>query len=510
MIAEMHCHTAEHSACSHVTAVDLVRRAYEGGLQAVILTDHHYQWGEEELVELRRAAGLPKIFRILAGQEVNVSDYGHMLIYGARETIEPQDITLAEVRRANPDAAIIWAHPYRDKRIPSPDKLLSPLHDGIEVFNANYTLSESARSLKDWHHHRFTAIGGTDTHSISYIGMYPTIFDHPFQTIEEMIEEIKKGRCHPYFKEIPFTGTTNTEVTELTVGPKSTKTRRKIIMKTFENTEAWREGERTYRLIEELYRHGFDKGRYHVPKPLEEDEDLLMLMEEKVTGRTLFDCMVQAPPHEASSALEMAAEWLAKLHNVALHLTPPDEYLRIEPERLDYYLSSLVNVNHRFLGRVREIKNRVLDLEAQLLTTRPELLVQGHGDFHPKNIYIGFDEVEGCDCICAIDFNSSYQLPRAYDVGTFLAQYVNMFFDKPELRRHAPAQIFLETYLRRAEDLESDFMAHVALYQARTCLSILYYLTKVGMGDSENFWRIMVEAEKNLNSIRSRKTGSRH
>ena len=81
MIVEMHCHTSEHSPCSHVPAVDLVRRACEAGVQTIVLTDHHYQWSEEELADLRRRAQLPEVCQILAGQEVATYDFGHLLIY---------------------------------------------------------------------------------------------------------------------------------------------------------------------------------------------------------------------------------------------------------------------------------------------------------------------------------------------------------------------------------------------------------------------------------------------
>jgi predicted metal-dependent phosphoesterase TrpH len=56
MIVEMHCHTSEHSSCSHVAAVDLVRRVHEAGIHAIVLTDHHYQWNPDELADLRRRA----------------------------------------------------------------------------------------------------------------------------------------------------------------------------------------------------------------------------------------------------------------------------------------------------------------------------------------------------------------------------------------------------------------------------------------------------------------------
>jgi hypothetical protein len=150
---------------------------------------------------------------------------------------------------------------------------------------------------------------------------------------------------------------------------------------------------------------------------------------------------------------------------------------------------------------VREIKDQVLQREIALIRARPEILVQGHGDFHPRNIFLGRDKPDGGEYITAIDFGSSYQSPRAFDVGTFLAQYVSMFLHHRQVQRNAPPLVFLRTYLDQTQDLEEDFMAQVDLYRARTCLSILYYLAKLRMGDSEDFWRVLVEAERSLATI---------
>ena len=198
MIVEMHSHTSEHSSCSHVTAVDPVRRACELGIETIVLTDHHYQWGQDELADLHKQAGLPDTFHILAGQEVEAGGLGHALIYGAKGTIATRGMPLSQVRQENPDAAIIWAHPYRDKRTPSPNRLLDPQLDGIEIFSSNYTVVEAARALQAWHKYKFTAIAGTDTHGLSYVGSYPTLFDHPFDSIQALVAEIKAGRCRPY------------------------------------------------------------------------------------------------------------------------------------------------------------------------------------------------------------------------------------------------------------------------------------------------------------------------
>ncbi|MFO7964862.1 MAG: phosphotransferase [Desulfobacterales bacterium] len=495
MIVEMHCHTTEHSACSHVGAADLVKKAFHVGIQAVVITDHHYQWDDDELCGLRRTSGLPEIFILLSGQEVTTYDFGDVLVYGAAATIPKQKISLAEIRAMNPAAAIVWAHPYRNKKIPRPEQLMNPLLDGVEIFSSNYTILEATRALKDWHTYKFTATAGTDTHAYSYTGSYPTVFDHPVQSITQLAEEIKAGRCRPYFRESPKTGTTRTKISELKIGPGTPEKRNAVIVKTVEDTGSWESGERSFRIVDYLAKQGFDGGPYRVPKPLDKDAYILSFIEEKVEGDTLFDALVKSTPKKAPLYLEMAAKWLSKLHHLRIKLTSDEEFLFLEPERLENYLK----IHHKNIERVREIKNVVLEKELDLIENRPEILIQGHGDFHPKNMIVGRDESRK-EFVAAIDFDSSYQLPRAFDVGTFLAQYNNMFFDEPGVQTHAPSDIFLAAYLSAVRDLEDDFMSQVSLFKARTYISILYYLLKVGKGDTENFWTILVKAEKSLSA----------
>ncbi len=200
--------------------------------------------------------------------------------------------------------------------------------------------------------------------------------------------------------------------------------------------------------------------------------------------------------------MEKTALWLAKLHNGRFELTPKEEFRNVEPKRLAYYLAPLLNARHRHAHRVEQIKKLVRDREMTLLEHRAEILFQGHGDYHAKNILVGRKpQPNDQEYVAAVDFHSSYQLPRAFDVGTFMAQYNNMFFDHHDVQRNAPPEIFLETYMANAQNLEGDFASQVDLYMSRTCLSILYYLNKVGMSDSENSWAILVEAENRLASV---------
>jgi hypothetical protein len=499
MLLEMHCHTAEHSPCSTVGAAALVTHLYRKGLQGLIITDHHFLWPDEALRTVKRETGVPDHFLILSGQEVNTGDSGDVLVYGAGEVI-PAGTPVADIRAKYPEAALVLAHPYRNGKKPDEARLLSPLFDAVEIFNSNHSVADNARGLKDWHLYRFTAIAGTDTHGLSYAGVYPTLIDHPVETIGELAGEIRKGRCRPFFKEIPKAGS-NVRVDEITIGTKGDdETRQRIIIRKFRDDKNWHAAQRAFYITEELARHGFDRGRYRVPRLIEGDEKNMLLIEEGLRGNSLFEKLVRSDMEDNRFFVQLSARWLARLHNLRLQISPPGEFLEREHKRLSRYVERFEEIRHRHTRRVRETAEAVGSAETTLFENQPERLVQGHGDYHPKNIYLGRDNANRRESlyVAAIDFNSSYCLPPAFDVGTFLAQFRNQLLDQPEILQEIPEDTFLEAYLSAAEGLNADFMSQVELFRARTDLSIASFLIKVGLGDSENLWRVVVDAETAL------------
>jgi 3',5'-nucleoside bisphosphate phosphatase len=499
MILEMHCHTAEHSECSHVSAADVLQHNFDMCLQGTVLTDHHYLWPPEEIEELRRKIKVPDYYLILSGQEVATPDLGDVLVYGADASIE-KGTSLENIRKHFPDAAVIWAHPYRHANTPICGELLHPLIDAVEIFSSNHTVTESTRGLRDWHSLKFTAIAGTDTHALTYAGLYPTIFDHPILTVDELAGEIKAGRCRPFFKEIPRSGSSSTQVTEITVGTgRRGDIYERYVIKKHKDVPTWRSATLKSEVMDKIRRHGFEEGRFRVPKPLGDDQESLTTIEEGIKGKTLFDELVEADPREARNHLELAAEWLARLHNCRLQIAPPEEFFSDERRRLDLYLSGFYRTGHRHTRRAQEIMDRVLEFETSLYGKHPEKLVQGHGDFHPKNIFVGQDSSDPSSrFVAAIDFGSSYTMPPAFDVGTFLAQFRNQFYDRQEVLDKVSENIFLQKYLTEANQLDDDFLQQVEVFRARTSLSISYYLIKLKLGESENLWRVLVEAEHHL------------
>ncbi len=448
---------------------------------------------------LRRSAEVPDHFLIMAGQELHTVDCGDILIYGADHTF-PRGTSLAEVRYESPEAALVWAHPYRGSSDPAQRDLLNPVLDAIEIFNSNHTTRGNIRALQDWHRYRFTALGGTDTHSGSYAGIYPTIFDHPLCDVLDLAAEIRAGRCRPFLKEIPRSGA-NSHVIEVAIGAKgSDEVRERIIIRSMDSKTRWRSADRAFAIVREIAAHGFDGGMFRVPRPIDEDPDTMTLIEQGLRGKSLYDRLLTASDDDAQTLLQLSARWLARLHECRLRVTPPEEFLPREEQRLDRYVERFAAIDHKHTLKARAIRDAVHAEEERIVAGWPELLVQGHGDYHLKNIIIGQDVNDRRDTLyaAAIDFESSYCLPRAFDVGCFLAQLRNQLFRHPELLDRLKDGLFLQAYLGASTGLPQDFLRQVELFRARTNLSIAAYLVKVGLGDSDDLWRVLVEADRAL------------
>jgi hypothetical protein len=501
LLLEIHSHTSEHSECSQVAALTLAREVRDKGLQGLVLTDHHHVWTPEALARLRKEARLEDTFVLLSGQEVTTADSGDVLVFGPTETV-PRHSRLSDILQRHPEAAVVWAHPYRNGARPDARLLAAsgPFH-GVEIFSSNHTVRDNIQGLQDWHRHKFTALAGTDTHGEGYAGTYPTHFDHWVETLQDLVAEIRSGRCRPFFKEIPRTGA-NLQVTEIVIGTKGRQeTRERWIIKRLQSRSKWEKARHAYRVMEEVFRHGFDLGRYRVPQPLDLDPGTQTVIEVGQRGRSLYDMLLAVSPKEGRRLIEDVAAWLARFHAVPITLSMPPSvpFDRSEERRMQNYMRRFVQSGNPHTRKAESLAETILAAERRLCDQGQEAFVLGHGDFHPKNVLVGQDQTADRSSlfVSAIDFENAQAYPRAYDVGTFLAQFRNQFDGSGILKEYGE-EAFLEPYRQRVDSLPPDFLRQVELFKARTNLSIASYLIKVGMGDSRDLWRVLVEAERSV------------
>ena len=80
------------------------------------------------------------------------------------------------------------------------DKIFSFMgFDGIETHNGVNSLSQNLKAVDAALKLGLPSIGGSDCHRLDQVGKAFTEFDNRFQTVEEMIGEIKAGNCRGRF-----------------------------------------------------------------------------------------------------------------------------------------------------------------------------------------------------------------------------------------------------------------------------------------------------------------------
>lgn len=198
---ETHCHSSEHSTCSHVSIEEIIVTAVERDLFGIIITDHHYQWPQAELDDIKKRVGANDLV-VLSAYELTTADpisgkhAGDILIFGSPDDAvmpiwTPWDEACRRVRELN--ALSISAHPFREG-MGAGDLIFRMDIDGMEIFNINHSqplVNRAKAAVK-----KLGCIGtaGSDVHNASEIGLYQTVLDEPVFTIEEFINQLHARR----------------------------------------------------------------------------------------------------------------------------------------------------------------------------------------------------------------------------------------------------------------------------------------------------------------------------
>lgn len=196
LLFDVHTHTRRFSPCSRIDEQELVLRAVQAGLDGLVITEHHYQWEEEELAALVEAADAPD-FLLFSGFEYS-SSRGDILVYGldarAVKSFEPyQDPERMLQKALEMGAACIAAHPTRasmgfDERIAR-----MPFH-AMEVQSVNLQPEEQRQA---WILSRKTGIPGvaaSDAHRVEDVGAYALEFDDDIQSVADLTQHLRQAR----------------------------------------------------------------------------------------------------------------------------------------------------------------------------------------------------------------------------------------------------------------------------------------------------------------------------
>ena len=205
MIVDLHIHTNRSSYCSGLSPDELIHTAMSLGLDGVGVTEHSTHRGAQiayDMAHEHAPGGLP-------GVEVYTPE-GDMLVYGISSPVEA-DMDFEKLHAAvrSEGGVIIAAHPtrgfwghHRKYRGTTADEILERL-DGVETHNAGCKRELNDIAAAKAVRLGLVSVGGSDAHINYAVGKCLTVFERDFETEEELIGEIRAGRCRgAYLEEV--------------------------------------------------------------------------------------------------------------------------------------------------------------------------------------------------------------------------------------------------------------------------------------------------------------------
>jgi hypothetical protein len=272
------------------------------------------------------------------------------------------------------------------------------------------------------------------------------------------------------------------------------------------HSDGSREG--AYKKTKELYKKGFDKGKYRVTRPLFFLADQKAFIYVASPGQSFFNFLSQDPQANLEASLKLAAGWVKKLHNLEFdqkkfewghfsidNMVPSPKIFLVDFMTRDKDQGRLV------ADLVKDMKARQKKLDAKIKKT----IV--YGDYHPENIII--HDLEA-DYLEMIDFTDISTGDPMMDLGNFLQQLDFMghnFISRKKINDYK--EYFVSAYFEKDLDqVAPDFFSRINLYQSWAALRtavFLFYKKDVEnpvtdlLKDSINYLKLSQACQKQIN-----------
>jgi predicted metal-dependent phosphoesterase TrpH len=206
MILDLHLHSerSDDSRAPVEAYLKLLRRKRdERPLDGIVLTEHRQFDPTRDFRDLEDRYGL----LILNAAEIE-TDYGHVLVYGVNDDILarfdfadvrlPAQEVLSEVYRLG--GVALPCHPGRPTvGLCAHYETRGPLEGviAVEALNGGSKKGEDDRVRALMEQYGYAGFGGSDSHLVSFIGIVATEFDAQVRTMDDLVRELRAGRCRP-------------------------------------------------------------------------------------------------------------------------------------------------------------------------------------------------------------------------------------------------------------------------------------------------------------------------
>lgn len=238
----------------------------------------------------------------------------------------------------------------------------------------------------------------------------------------------------------------------------------------------------SFRVMRYLYKNGFSKGKFIVPKSLDYIDENYLFIYEEMSGKPL-SYIIDKNKYSLKFSKDVA-ELLFKIHSF---------------KNIKLKKKALIFDRKDYLKTYEKIK-KIFPHAADLFPIKKLHFVQElkegfsfiHGDFYTGNIIIGKNKIIIIDC------DKSGQGPILYDLASFCYCFEfpksiwPLHLSKKNINRYQ--HIFLKSYAKMANLDLSQLKGVLNKYMAKVFLNALNYYT----GLAYEGWSVLTKKEKNI------------
>jgi len=201
MKVDLHSHTADHSACSTVSAVEMVRAAKARGLDGLVISDHHHHLTDAERRALQRAVPGIRVFR---GTEIGVgrihgrdAEWEDLVVVSGVPCPHVASVPADQVDRLGDfvrrsGALTILAHPFRyHEGIAFDLDRFTP--DAVEIASLNVDAADHDRIAELAARHGMRLVSNSDTHHTNEVALFYVDLDDEVDSELELADAIRRG-----------------------------------------------------------------------------------------------------------------------------------------------------------------------------------------------------------------------------------------------------------------------------------------------------------------------------
>jgi len=201
MRIDLHCHS-KYSLDTTFEPELLIEQALRMNLDGVCFTEHDSLEASEPVA----AISVPEGFSVFRGLEIATAQ-GHLLVYGLKD-----DSWNSGSLNSYPDAREVIekvhlmggvcapAHPFRPCDSFGDALMRINSFDAIETHNGRDAPAMNRKALETSRMAGLPSIGGSDCHNQKQVGRACTLFQNPVHTLQDLVDEIRKGHCQGIFR----------------------------------------------------------------------------------------------------------------------------------------------------------------------------------------------------------------------------------------------------------------------------------------------------------------------